>query len=185
MHLKRDRAEAFNRIAENYERFRPGYPEALREKIEELAGLKAGAELLEVGVGPGQATRLFINRGYKIVGNEPGEQLRNTAWKSLEMPGGLTLEGGNFEDWCPAGRFFDLLYSGSAFHWVDPEKGFPKAAEVLKSSGCIALFWNMFPETTDPIWKEIEGTYAQYAPEIAEKRYKRDFNSTIEKRRCQ
>ncbi len=185
MHLKRDRAEAFNKVAEEYDRFRPGYPESLRDCIERLACLKPGAELLEIGVGPGQATRLFINRGYNIVGNEPGEQLRNVAMKSLGQPAELHLEGGNFEDWDAAGRNFNLIYSGSAFHWVNPETGFPKAASLLKPDGCLALFWNMFPDTDDPIWKGLEDAYQRCAPEIADKRFKKDFNTTIAERQEQ
>ena len=185
MHLKRDRAEAFNSVAEEYDRFRPGYPQALRDCIEQLADLKPGSDLLEIGVGPGQATRLFINRRYHIVGNEPGEQLRNVAWKSLGQPAELRLEGGNFEDWDAAGRTFDLIYSGSAFHWVNPKTGYAKAAGLLRSHGCMALFWNMFPETNDPIWAEIRDAYRQFAPEIAEKRCKNDFAATIEERRQQ
>ncbi|MBU1105742.1 MAG: class I SAM-dependent methyltransferase [Candidatus Riflebacteria bacterium] len=185
MHLNTERAEAFNKVAEEYERFRPGYPDALRDSIEQLALLRPGADLLEIGVGPGQATRLFLNRGFRIVGNEPGDQLRSVAWKSLKQPADLSLEGGNFEDWDAADRKFDLIYSGSAFHWVNPEVGFPKVARLLRPNGCMALFWNMFPGNDDPIWTDIEKAYLCCAPSIAEKRFNCEFDETIEKRRQQ
>jgi SAM-dependent methyltransferase len=184
-HLKRDRAQAFDGVAQDYERFRPGYPEALREYLEEHAALKSGARILEIGVGPGQATRLFLGRGYRIVGIEPGDRLRTVAWETLDQPADLTLEAGTFENWDDEKRSFDLIYSGSAFHWVNPEIGFPKAARLLRPGGNLALFWNMFPDPSDPVWEELTQIYQRLAPEIAASRCGRKFTEKVEERRQQ
>jgi SAM-dependent methyltransferase len=55
---------------------------------------------------------------------------------------GLDVEIAKFEDWDPAGRSFDVVISGQAWHWVDPLVGASKAAQVLAPVGRIALFWN-------------------------------------------
>jgi SAM-dependent methyltransferase len=34
---------------------------------------------------------------------------------------------------------FDLVFSATAFHWVDPSVGFQRAASILKPSGTLAL----------------------------------------------
>jgi len=185
IHLKKDRARSFDMIAENYERFRPGYPTKLRECIEEKASLKAGSVLLEVGVGPGQATRLFLNRGYKIIGVEPGDRFRQVAWVKLGKPSDLILEAGTFESWEEGKRTFDLVYSGSAFHWVDPAIGYPKAARMLRPGGCLALFWNMFPDQDGPLWTDIADVYQRLEPEMAEKHVKLKFAENVEQRRLQ
>lgn len=185
MHLRRDRAQAFEHVAKDYERFRPGYPEALRDCLEKVADLQPGSELLEIGVGPGQATRLFLGRGYKIIGNEPGEQLRAVAWESLGQPSDLTLEKNTFETWESNNRTFDLIYSGSAFHWVNPEIGFPKVAQLMRPNGYFALFWNMFPGSDDPLWKEMADVYARLVPEIAKNRLNNDYSKRIAQRRRQ
>jgi SAM-dependent methyltransferase len=47
-----------------------------------------------------------------------------------------------FEAWDPAGRVFDAVASGQAWHWVDPVAGAAKAAEALRPGGRLATFWN-------------------------------------------
>ena len=49
-----------------------------------------------------------------------------------------------FEAWEPAGRTFDAVVAGQAWHWVDPVAGAAKAAEVLRPGGRLAVFWNVF-----------------------------------------
>ena len=38
---------------------------------------------------------------------------------------------------------YDLIYSATAFHWVDSSVGYPKAWEMLKPGGTFAVFWHM------------------------------------------
>lgn len=171
MHQLKDRAAAFDGIAARYGRCRPGYPDALRERIEALAWLAPGAALLEVGVGAGQATRLFVGRGYRLVGVEPGDRLAEVARQALPATGEVTIEKATFESWEPAGRRFDLIFSGSAFHWVDPAVGFPKAGAVLEAGGSLALFWNMYPEAEDPLFPELQAIYRAHAPQLADRRF--------------
>lgn len=56
---------------------------------------------------------------------------------------GFQVETGRFEDWVPADRLCDAVFSGQAWHWVDPEVGAARAATALRSGGSIALFWNI------------------------------------------
>jgi len=37
---------------------------------------------------------------------------------------------------------YDLIYSATAFHWVEPEIGYQKTWDMLKDGGTLALFWN-------------------------------------------
>ena len=55
---------------------------------------------------------------------------------------GFTVEVGTLEDWDPAGRRFDLVVAGQAWHWVNPHAGATKALSVLRPGGRIGLFWN-------------------------------------------
>lgn len=184
-HLKKERAKSFDTIAQDYEQFRPGYPDDLRVCLEKEAALKPGSDLLEIGVGPGQATRLFLGKDYRIVGIEPGHNLRQVAWKTLGEPKELSLEGNTFEAWEPENRSFDLIYSGSAFHWVDPVIGFPKVAKLIRPQGRLALFWNMFPDPEGEIWEELAAAYCRNVPEMGEERGQRHYRERIEERREQ
>jgi SAM-dependent methyltransferase len=54
------------------------------------------------------------------------------------------VEVSRLEDWDPAGRTFDVVIAGTAWHWVDPEAGAAKAGQVLRPSGRLAPFHNLF-----------------------------------------
>jgi SAM-dependent methyltransferase len=54
----------------------------------------------------------------------------------------LGVEVATFEARDPAGRAFDAVIAGQAWHWVDPVAGAAKAAQVLPPGGRLAVFWN-------------------------------------------
>jgi SAM-dependent methyltransferase len=54
-----------------------------------------------------------------------------------------------FEDWDPAGRAFDAVVAGQAWHWIDPVAGAAKAAQALRDDGRLAVFWNAFEPPAD------------------------------------
>lgn len=66
-------ARSFDAVAVQYAAARPGYPPALFDAVEELAGQPlAGARVLDVGAGTGIATRLLAERGAWVTAVEPG-----------------------------------------------------------------------------------------------------------------
>src|SRR5215467_9809640 len=54
------------------------------------------------------------------------------------------VEVAAFEAWESAGRAFDAVIAGQAWHWVDPVAGAAKAAQALRPGGRLAVFWNAF-----------------------------------------
>jgi len=68
-----------------------------------------------------------------------------------------------FEAWDPAGRTFDAVIAGQAWHWVDPAAGAVKAAQVLRPGGRLAAFWNagQFPPEATAAFGAV---YAEVAP---------------------
>jgi SAM-dependent methyltransferase len=69
----------------------------------------------------------------------PGPRMAGRARHS-----GLEAEVAAFEAWDPAGRVFDAVIAGQAWHWADPAAGAVKAAQVLRPGGRLAVFWNAF-----------------------------------------
>lgn len=134
-HKARQIAEGFGGDAERFERTRPGYPDALADAV--LAA-SSGRDVLDVGIGTGISARPFSRRGCRVLGVEPDERMAALARQS-----GLEVEVSTFEAWDPAGRRFDLVIAGQAWHWVDPVAGAAKAAHLLRPGGRLALFWNV------------------------------------------
>lgn len=161
------RGDLFDGIAEEYAALRPGYPPALVADVLRRAELPPGASLLEVGCGPGNATRQFAPAGHSITCVEPGVQLAALAASNLEAYPNVRIENARFEDWpIPTGSF-DLVYAAQSFHWVDPEVGYARAARCLREGGALALFWNRPAGTDDSLRRALDAVYERHAPGLS------------------
>lgn len=166
----------FDRAADQYAAVRPSYPAELVQAVIDLSGLPAaGASILEIGCGTGQATAPFAERGYSMVCLEPGPNLAAATVERFRTFPNVVVETITFEDWAMRQGAFDLVMSAQAFHWIAPEVGLPKAAEALKPTGSLALFWNLVSEepVTDKtetgiteLSEAIQSQYALHAPEL-------------------
>ncbi len=142
--------KSFDEDAVNYDRYRPGYPEALFADVRAYAGLTADSRLLEIGVGTGQATLPFLLAGCKITGIELGENLSAYAAEKFRAYPGFSAVNQDFMAYPLEAESCDLVYSATAFHWLPKEAAYPKIMRGLKPGGCIALFWNHpFPNRMD------------------------------------
>ncbi|MHC3472981.1 class I SAM-dependent methyltransferase [Streptomyces sp. 7R007] len=134
------RAHSFNSAAAQYAAYRPSYPPALFDAVEELAGRPlAGARVVDVGAGTGIATGLLHARGAEVVAVEPGEGMAAQFRRS--HPGIPILRGTG--DVLPlADSCADLITYAQAWHWTDPARSVPEALRVLRPGGALALWWN-------------------------------------------
>src|SRR5919198_4002071 len=73
----------FEEVPELYERARPLYPAELFDDLVSFAGLEAGARVLEIGCGTGQATLPLAELGVEVVCVELGERLAAVARRKL------------------------------------------------------------------------------------------------------
>src|SRR6266704_964028 len=63
-----------------------------------------------------------------------------------------------------------LLYSAQAWHWVQPEVRYQKAAEVLAPGGTLALFWHRTRWQGEQLRDELESLYLRLVPGLHAKR---------------
>lgn len=152
----RDRAESFGDDAEQYDRARPGYPPEL---IDDLVA-DGVRDVVDVGCGTGIVARLVADRGCDVVGVETDARMAEVARGK-----GLEVEVARFEEWDAGGRVFDLLTSGQAWHWVEPERGARQAAAVLRSGARLALFWNSLQHDAE-VAAAFEEIYTRLAPAL-------------------
>jgi SAM-dependent methyltransferase len=159
-------SRSFDRVAEIYDAFRPDYPEELVETVLRKSRIPPAGKILEIGSGTGKATLPFARRGYSVLCIEPGENLARVAQHNLEEWPAVGWELVTFEGWHAQAEQFDLVISAQAFHWVPKPASFIKAAEVLKKSGYLAIFWNMRGKIGGPVFEELDQVYRERAPDL-------------------
>jgi SAM-dependent methyltransferase len=119
--------------------------------VDRIVAASPGRRVLDVGCGTGIEARQFQAAGCTVLGVEPDPRMADFARRT-----GVEVEVATFETWDAAGREFDMVVAGTAWHWVDPVAGAVRAAQVLRPGGRIAPFHHVFE--TPP---EIRGALAQ------------------------
>jgi SAM-dependent methyltransferase len=148
----RERANSFGGAADNYDAYRPRYPDRLIDDV-----LAPGARrVLEAGAGTGIASMQMIERGAEVLAVEPDARMAAVAQSK-----GIPVELATFEEWEPAGREFDLVVFAASFHWVDPAVALPKIRGILNDGGKLALIWNRL-RPTNPTRADFEAIYRDY-----------------------
>jgi len=151
-------------IAEHYDRFRPGYPDAITEDIVFLAGLPERGQILEIGCGTGHATALFASRGYSITALEPSGGMASVARRRFGDFSNVRVIETTFEAWDPGTERFDLVLAASAIHFIEPELRFAKPARLLRPEGAFAVMWHDREPGTSELRRRVEEAYALHAP---------------------
>ena len=129
------RSTSFGAIANDYDRFRPGPPEAAVDWL-----VPAGAtDVLELGAGTGALTRRLIARVDHVRAVEPDERMRRVL---AERVSGAEIEAGTAEAIPAENASFDAVMMASAWHWVDEDKALPEVDRVLRPGGRLALIWS-------------------------------------------
>jgi len=131
----RERANSFGGAAQNYDAYRPRYPDEL---IDDVLAPDAH-RVLDVGAGTGIASMQLIERGADLLAVEP-----DTRMAAVAQAKGIPVENAIFEQWEPAGRRFDRVVFAASFHWVDPAAALPKIRGILDDGGKLRRFVNVY-----------------------------------------
>ncbi len=163
----------FGGFAEEYERFRPGYPEALWQTLSERIRPSASTRLadcrwLDVGSGTGRvaieaAARFGTTR---VIALEPDPLMLQEANRTAELRGvDLEFVVGPAEAIPLADASIDLLTVAQAFHWFRPERAVPELRRVLRSTGTLAVFWNVRQNHRSDFLGDYERLIDRYNPD--------------------
>lgn len=153
--------KAFDTVAAEYDAHRPGYPDELVDRA--CADLAAGDPVLEVGCGTGQLTRSLAARGLNVTAVDPGSRLLTLAAEKVD---GVRFLNAPFEGMELGDDQFRAVLSASAFHWIDPDVSWSRAAGALSPGGTLALLHHCGVAADDDQEAQMAAV-RRVAPEIA------------------
>ncbi len=161
--------QVFDEVADEYDKWRSGYPEDVLEAAIDIGGLGVGSKVVEVGCGTGKLTELLVANGLCVEAVEPGPSMVALARERVQGSENVRFHLTTFEEVeLPEGEF-EAVFSASAFHWVDPRVGWRRAASLLRPDGLLGLVTpvSVYDERTAETDDEMMEVLRRHAPEVA------------------
>ena len=132
----------FDTVSSTYEKMRLGYVGELYEKIFEYIPINEKSNVIEVGIGGGQATEPVLKTGCRLTAVEYGKNFAQLCKEKFKTYSNFSVINDKFENTDFKDSTCDLVYSATAFHWIPEEIGYSKVFSILKSGGVFARFAN-------------------------------------------
>jgi len=149
----------FNRLVADY-RARPGYPEALADRLLVLAG-GAASTIADIGAGTGLLAVPLARRGARVAAVEPAGAMLAVL---REEAAGLPVEPlhAAAEETGLATASVSLALLADAFQWVDPERAGREVSRILAPGGVLAVVEPRLAAT--PFLAELQALLAAANP---------------------
>ncbi len=155
-----DPARSFDRAAEEYERFRLGYPPAILD----LLPLHDNARVLDLGAGTGKLTRVLTARYDRVIAVEPLDGMRGILARVLP---GIEAHAGSAESIPLEDASVDGVFAAAAFHWFANDAAVAEIGRVLRRGGVVCLISADEPDTS-PFPAEYDAYLERYVSEARE-----------------
>ena len=168
----------FDRLAEAYERGRPGYPVTAVRHLGRVLELGPGSTVIDLGSGTGKFTRALAPLGAARVAVEPTEGMRRVFERVV--PDVPVLDG-TAEDIPLPDRFADAIVCAQAFHWFRPRATLREFARVLRPHGGVGLVWNTWPRRSEAaswwrrVWEVADRYHRKERSRVGWRPWKQEF----------
>ena len=147
---KRTLAGAFAGQGADYDRLRPGYPDAVLDAmLAPLAGSAPTLRAIDLGAGTGKLSSALAERGLEVTAVDTSEAMLEVARARGRTiaAGSLSTHLARAEETGLPGSSAELVTVAQAWHWFDAEEASAEVARLLAPGGVLALVWNMLDVT--------------------------------------
>ena len=163
-----DPTQRFSNRVENYVKYRPDYPKAIIQTLQEECGLTPATVIADIGSGTGILTKMFLKNGNTVFAVEPNREMRLAAERILQNYPSLHSVDATAESTTLTDSSVDLITAGQAFHWFDEEKARLEFMRILNPGGWVVLIWNERELDTSPFLIAYEKLLRRFATDYTE-----------------
>lgn len=161
-HAGRGPTEVFGPLADEYARFRPGYPGALFDVLLARTASLEGPTL-DLASGTGAAVPRLLERGARVVAIEPNRaMLARGRSRHLDQAGWVGAVAARAEALPVAGGVAACVTVAQAFHWFEALPALAEIGRVLAPGGILAVLWNV--TISDTFTDEVRALIARHNP---------------------
>ncbi len=144
--IPEEAALGFDRSAADYERGRPGYPEAAIARLVDELDVGPERVVVDLAAGTGKLTRALVGVGAHVVAVEPVAGMRQQLQQAV--PGVEVLDG-TAERMPLADTSVQAVLVAQAFHWFDVPAAAVEIHRVLVPGGGLGVVRNEWDESVD------------------------------------
>lgn len=130
----------FGRTTDDYERYRPGFPQSFFERLANDGFISPGQRALDLGTGTGTLALGFAARGLRVTGLDIAPELLEAARRAAES---LQVEArflkGRAEATGLEDASFDIVSAGQCWWWFDSAAVVDEARRVLVPGGRLLI----------------------------------------------
>ena len=140
---------AFGQTAEDYARYRAGFPDSFFDRLTALGFAAGDQAVLDLGTGTGALALAIAERGNRVVGLDPSPEMLEQAKHRAEARGlALEFQQRGAEATGMPDAAFDAVSAATCWHWFDRPRAAEECARVLKPGGLLliaAMDWHTKP----------------------------------------
>ncbi|RAJ77567.1 methyltransferase family protein [Chitinophaga dinghuensis] len=139
----------FSNRAENYARYRPGYPAEIIPYLKNSIQLNSSKVIADIGAGTGISSAIFLKEGNPVFGVEPNDAMRQKAELYLMQYPDFHSVCGTAETTRLPDSCVDVILAGQSFHWFDQAATKVEFKRIAKPDAHIIIMWNVRELNTD------------------------------------
>ena len=157
----------FSDRVEDYIKYRPGYPPGVLGVLEQRCELSSNSVIADIGSGPGNLARIFLQNGNGVFAVEPNAEMRNAGLQLLGTYRQYHSVEGSAENTHLASHSVDFITAAQAFHWFDWPRAKVDFKRILKPRGWVVLLWNDRRFESSPFQRDYEQLLLEYGTDYA------------------
>ncbi|HVI44228.1 MAG TPA: class I SAM-dependent methyltransferase [Chitinophaga sp.] len=151
----------FTDRADNYARYRPGYPAEALAYLKEQVHLHSDMIVADIGSGTGISSALFLENGHTVYGIEPNDAMRAKSITLLNHYPNFHGIKGTAENTGLKDSSIDIIFAAQSFHWFSQQEAKAEFRRIATPDAWILLMWNI-RELSSPFAQAYESLLKKY-----------------------